>query len=246
LSTVSISTLKSYWLGVYNTIATIGSAKKTTALQIAGQDGTNAQIIKTDSSGNQIVIGAEADHAAATLPPVKVAGKYTLTAPVYHDGDITTLRTAVDGSQLMTLSGSNLQAIESQYAKAVHSSSATKVLFNQNVALKLKVLEVYIAAYTATFELKITPYTDLAGTLGTTWYILDQTDGALKAALVSLIVTNATSQDTFKSLWSTDTNARIVGLKTEFDFKYGVKVELVNGYTSATNSSARIVYEKFL
>jgi len=56
-----------------------------------------------------VVTGAEADHAAATLNPVKVAGKYTVTDPAYHDGDITTLRTNVKGEQIVQLSGSKME-----------------------------------------------------------------------------------------------------------------------------------------
>jgi|GEM_PF-5232732 len=56
-----------------------------------------------------IVIGKEADHAPATANPVKVAGKYTLADPVYHDGDITTLRTNSKGEQIVAVAGSILQ-----------------------------------------------------------------------------------------------------------------------------------------
>lgn len=51
MANILLGTLRDYWKGVYDAIATGGSAKKATGLQVAGSDGTNAQIIKTNADG---------------------------------------------------------------------------------------------------------------------------------------------------------------------------------------------------
>jgi len=51
LSNVNILTLKEYWANVSNAVANVGSAIKGQAIQVAGSDGTNARIIKTNANG---------------------------------------------------------------------------------------------------------------------------------------------------------------------------------------------------
>ncbi len=52
MSNVNILTLKEYWANVSNAIGTIASAKKTTGMQILGNDGTNSHAPNIDSAGN--------------------------------------------------------------------------------------------------------------------------------------------------------------------------------------------------
>ncbi len=52
---VSLGQLRDYFKGIYDAIATGGAAKKNTGLQIAGTDGTNAQIIRTNANGEALV-----------------------------------------------------------------------------------------------------------------------------------------------------------------------------------------------
>lgn len=55
MANVSLGTLRDYWKAVSDAIATAGAAKKATGLQMAGSDGTNAQVLKTTEDGEAIV-----------------------------------------------------------------------------------------------------------------------------------------------------------------------------------------------
>ncbi len=51
MANVSLGTIRDYLKGVYDAVALGDAAKKTTGLQIAGTDGTNARIIRTNANG---------------------------------------------------------------------------------------------------------------------------------------------------------------------------------------------------
>lgn len=55
MANVSLGTIRDYLKGVYDAVALGDAAKKTTGLQIAGTDGTNAQIIRTNANGEATV-----------------------------------------------------------------------------------------------------------------------------------------------------------------------------------------------
>jgi len=52
LSNINILTLREYWANVSNTTGTIASGKKTSGMQILGNDGTNLYAPNIDSAGN--------------------------------------------------------------------------------------------------------------------------------------------------------------------------------------------------
>lgn len=60
-------------------VATTGAAHLATALQIAGSDGTNARLLKTDTTGSMQIIGEIAHDAADSGNPIKIGGKATAT-----------------------------------------------------------------------------------------------------------------------------------------------------------------------
>ncbi len=79
MANVSLGTIRDYLKGVYDAVALGDAAKKTTGLQIAGTDGTNARIIRTNANGEVLtqlsgskmeLYGASLDDrpAATTVP----------------------------------------------------------------------------------------------------------------------------------------------------------------------------------
>ena len=56
-----------------------------------------------------VVTGAAADDAAASGNPMLVAGKYSETPAIRHDGDVVTQQMTADGAALVSLSGSKME-----------------------------------------------------------------------------------------------------------------------------------------
>jgi hypothetical protein len=52
MADITLGTLRDYWKSVYDSIVSNGSSSKTTGLQIAGTDGVNGRILKTDPDGD--------------------------------------------------------------------------------------------------------------------------------------------------------------------------------------------------
>jgi hypothetical protein len=69
----------------------------TSALMIAGSDGTNSRFLTLDTSGRQIVVGAAASGAAAAGNPLLVAGNVTTAAPTYTTATVNTLSLTTTG-----------------------------------------------------------------------------------------------------------------------------------------------------
>jgi hypothetical protein len=51
MANVTLGTLRDYWKALSDIIKTGGAATGTKGLQVAGSDGTNAQILKTNANG---------------------------------------------------------------------------------------------------------------------------------------------------------------------------------------------------
>lgn len=51
MANVTLGTLRDYWKALSDIIKTGGAATGTAGLQVAGSDGTNAQILKTNANG---------------------------------------------------------------------------------------------------------------------------------------------------------------------------------------------------
>ena len=52
MANVTLGTLRDDWKALSDIIKTGGAATGTAGLQVAGSDGTNAQILKTNANGN--------------------------------------------------------------------------------------------------------------------------------------------------------------------------------------------------
>lgn len=77
MANVTLGTLRDYWKGVYDAIATGGAAKKATGMQIAGSDGTNARIVKTKDDGTLL---AELSGSIESVTAAPLTGVKTVTA----------------------------------------------------------------------------------------------------------------------------------------------------------------------
>ncbi len=67
MATITLATLKTLWQNVSDTVATAGSAILTKGIQIAGSDGTNARILKTNTSGELLTSLSGSTPATAIL-----------------------------------------------------------------------------------------------------------------------------------------------------------------------------------
>ena len=138
-----------FFSGIWGAIATIGSAIKATAMQIAGSDGTNARTISTDTTGAlNLAAGTNSiggvtqtpstalydGQASVTTTAAAIASSQAITEVLLtadpgnangsyvYVGNATSQNTPLAPGQSMTLSVSNLDLI---YAKA---SSGTLAL----------------------------------------------------------------------------------------------------------------------
>lgn len=66
--------------------AASGSPVSGNPVLVGGSDGTNARTMKTDTSGNSMVVGNAASAATDSGNPVKVGGRYNTVAPTLTDG----------------------------------------------------------------------------------------------------------------------------------------------------------------
>lgn len=134
MSNVNISTLREYWANVSNAVANVGSAIKGQAIQVAGSDGTNARIIKTNANGevltqlsgstmqnavilqtvtatfnslaapNQITYGKTWKTSAANSFPVEI-GKYRERVIAVHNNTDKVLNSCQIRQQFVTTKG---------------------------------------------------------------------------------------------------------------------------------------------
>ena len=77
MANVTLGTLRDYWKALSDIIKTGGAATGTAGLQVAGSDGTNAQILKTNADGELITTLSGSIESLTTAP---VVGVKTVTA----------------------------------------------------------------------------------------------------------------------------------------------------------------------
>ena len=77
MANVTLGTLRDYWKALSDIIKTKGAATGTKGLQVAGSDGTNAQILKTNADGELITTLSGSIESLTTDP---VTGIKTVTA----------------------------------------------------------------------------------------------------------------------------------------------------------------------
>lgn len=77
MANVTLGTLRDYWKALSDIIKTGGAATGTAGLQVAGSDGTNAQILKTNANGELITTLSGSIESLTTAP---VVGVKTVTA----------------------------------------------------------------------------------------------------------------------------------------------------------------------
>ena len=77
MANVTLGTLRDYWKALSDIIKTGGAATGTAGLQVAGSDGTNAQILKTNANGELITTLSGSIESLTTDP---VTGIKTVTA----------------------------------------------------------------------------------------------------------------------------------------------------------------------
>ncbi len=94
MANVTLGTLRDYWKALSDIIKTGGAATGTKGLQVAGSDGTNAQILKTNADGELITTlsGSNLPLVAGTAEIGKIKTDQTetlTTAPVTHTVTLT-------------------------------------------------------------------------------------------------------------------------------------------------------------
>ena len=77
MANVTLGTLRDYWKALSDIIKTGGAATGTAGLQVAGSDGTNAQILKTNANGELLTTLTGSIESLTTDP---VVGVKTVTA----------------------------------------------------------------------------------------------------------------------------------------------------------------------
>jgi hypothetical protein len=77
MANVTLGTLRDYWKALSDIIKTGGAATGTAGLQVAGSDGTNAQILKTNANGELLTTLTGSIESLTTAP---VVGVKTVTA----------------------------------------------------------------------------------------------------------------------------------------------------------------------
>lgn len=77
MANVTLGTLRDYWKALSDIIKTGGAATGTEGLQVAGSDGTNAQILKTNANGELLTTLTGSIESLTTDP---VVGVKTVTA----------------------------------------------------------------------------------------------------------------------------------------------------------------------
>jgi hypothetical protein len=73
MASITLGTLRDYWKGVYDAVATFGSAITAKGLVMGGSDGTNARAVKTDATGK-----LQVDIATALPAGTNVIGAFNL------------------------------------------------------------------------------------------------------------------------------------------------------------------------
>jgi len=86
MANVTLGTLRDYWKALSDIIKTGGAATGTAGLQVAGSDGTNAQILKTTANGELLttLTGSSGQQVSVTNNKldVNVTGEEIISAPV--------------------------------------------------------------------------------------------------------------------------------------------------------------------
>jgi hypothetical protein len=170
--------------------ATDGSAKLAKAIQIAGEDGTNAVVLNVDSSGHAqvdvlsaAIAGDIAHDAADSGSPLKIGGKAESTEPsAVADADRVTAYFGVYGEQYFA----KHNRVETLFASAAVSSDATETAVSgmarysqAEIVLKCSaaastaadLLDVYIdTSFDGTTWINVGLFTELVGNGGAKTY----------------------------------------------------------------------------
>lgn len=85
-----------------------GAAPTKSPILASGWDGTNVQILRTNTLGNLQITGNVANAAAATGNPVRIAGKVLTTPTAVSDGNVADAITDSFGGLWVSLKGGNI------------------------------------------------------------------------------------------------------------------------------------------
>lgn len=158
-----------------NPVATDGSAAVTGLFQVGGTDGTNAQILSTDTSGQLKVVGAGAANVATTGNPVLIAGT---------DGTNTRMiRTSTNGSPV-------IDSITNAITVNSHAVTNAGTFATQESGALLTSSQLIDDAVTTTASAITTKGIAASGTDGTNARILKtDTSGELQVDVLSMPTT---------------------------------------------------------
>jgi hypothetical protein len=174
----------------------------TSALMIAGSDGTNSRFLTLDTSGRQIVVGAAAANATPAGNPLYVGGSVTTSAPTYTTATVNPLslttigQLRIDGAYPLTTAVAT--AVDMHQVGGVVTTSSPSGYTNATInALSLTTagaLRVDGSAVTQPVSGTVTANQGTANTLANAWTteITDGTHGpvSVTAASTSAVATN--------------------------------------------------------